>query len=205
MNDYLPIIVAVASFALILFWRSRVHRLPEGGRASTMPPYRKRPYLFSKAERSFYEVLLRAAPAETKLFTKVRMADLIQVRPDARNRRGFQNKINCKHVDFVLCTRDTLSPVLAIELDDRSHRQPDRQARDQFVDQAFAAAGLPLLRIPAQYGYTASELQKMIREKLASERPVQERTAARRTNSPYINGRTSAPVNGAQSATALSR
>ncbi len=198
MNDYLPIILALASFGLIIFWRSRVHQAPERGQA-TVPPYRRRPYLFSKAERSFYEVLLRAAPAEMKLFTKVRMADLIQVRPGVRGRRGHQNRINCKHVDFVLCTRDTLSPVLAIELDDRSHRQPERQARDRFVDQAFAAAGLPLLRIPAQYGYTASELQQMIREKLAAAGASQASDGRKRPASPYIDGGVSGSVNGARS------
>ena len=198
MNDYLPIILALASFTLIIFWRSRVHRVPEKNQ-STALPYRKRPYLFSKAERSFYEVLLRAAPAETKLFTKVRMADLIQVRPGVRGRRGHQNRINCKHVDFVLCTRDTLSPILAIELDDRSHRQPERQARDRFVDEAFAAAGLPLLRIPAQYGYTASELQQMIREKLAAAGVSQSSEGRSRPVSPYINGSVNGSMNGAQS------
>lgn len=45
-----------------------------------------------------------------------------------------------------------LEPVLAIELDEKSHQRKDRKDRDAFVDQVFQAAALPLLHVPAAKG-----------------------------------------------------
>ncbi len=39
-----------------------------------------------------------------------------------------------------------MRPLVGIELDDASHRRARRQRRDRFVDEVFAAAGLPLQR-----------------------------------------------------------
>jgi hypothetical protein len=51
-----------------------------------------------------------------------------------------------KHIDFLVCRADTTEPVLAVELDDRSHGRAGRVDRDAFLDGCLAAAGIPLLR-----------------------------------------------------------
>ncbi|WP_428994543.1 DUF2726 domain-containing protein [Halomonas elongata] len=43
-----------------------------------------------------------------------------------------------------------------------SHQQRDRRRRDAFVDRAFAAAGLPLLRIATQRRYDVAQLQQQL-------------------------------------------
>lgn len=57
-----------------------------------------------------------------------------------------------------MCAASTVVPLFAVELDDNSHSRPDRVERDAFVDAVFAAAGLPLLHIPARASYNTSEL-----------------------------------------------
>lgn len=69
-------------------------------------------------------------------------------------------------VDFVLCERDTFTPLLVIELDDSSHNRADRQARDDFKNNVLSAAGLPLLRIPVRRHYDLVELTTSIHSKL---------------------------------------
>jgi len=64
-------------------------------------------------------------------------------------------------VDFLLCDPKTLKPVFAVELDDSSHEHSARQERDAFVEEVFAAAQLPLMRIPAQQAYNTHELIAM--------------------------------------------
>jgi very-short-patch-repair endonuclease len=54
--------------------------------------------------------------------------------------------INQKSVDFVLCNKTSLKPLLAIELDDWSHDRQDRVDRDASVEQMLLAANFPLLR-----------------------------------------------------------
>ena len=80
-----------------------------------------------------------------------------------------------KHVDFVLCTGQLLRPSIVVELDDASHSQERRQARDDIVDTILRNADLPLLRITVRRTYSAEELRQMISVKRGSpdvERPV---------------------------------
>lgn len=133
------------------------------------PPFRKADYLLSKAERSFYEVLVRSVGSEYVVFAKIRLLDLLWLPKGTSNAQSWRNRVQSKHVDFVLCRRDILSPVLAIELDDASHERRDRQERDALVDQVLSSAGLPMLRVPAKGGYAQAELVQRIREKIQSQ------------------------------------
>lgn len=143
-------------------------------------PYQRRDAFMTGNERDFYHALLRAAGDDYDIFGMVRIADLLTVAPGTQKRMTWQNRINGKHIDFVLCDRKNQEPLLAIEVDDRSHLRRDRQERDYFVDRAFDAASFPLLRVTATRRYSAKELKAAIAEelrgkpsrKLASERRV---------------------------------
>jgi hypothetical protein len=76
---------------------------------------------------------------------------------------AYYNKIDRKHVDFLLCDSASLKPVMGIELDDASHQRQDRIERDELVDKVFEQAGLPLRRAPARAAYTQQELEDLIR------------------------------------------
>lgn len=67
-----------------------------------------------------------------------------------------------KHVDFVICDRATIRPLVAVELDDASHTRSDRVTRDEFVDAALTAAGLPLMRIRAHASYNVQEVARQL-------------------------------------------
>ncbi|MFL7811545.1 MAG: DUF2726 domain-containing protein, partial [Anaerolineae bacterium] len=79
---------------------------------------------------------------------------------------SYRNQITQKHVDFLLCDPGSMRPLLGVELDDASHRRTDRQKRDVTVDRIFAAAGLPLLRVPVQAAYDTHVLAASIRERV---------------------------------------
>ena len=72
------------------------------------------------------------------------------------------NKIQSKHLDFVVCDPDDLSIQFVIELDDKSHAKAKRQSRDEFVNQALAAAGVPLSRFPVKRTYSVQDIQNEI-------------------------------------------
>ncbi len=142
-------------------------------------PYKRKDWLFSKAERSFFGVLQPAVAALTPalsqgerekagylIFAKTRIGDLLWLPKGTEGRQSHWNKIQSKHVDFVICSSDEVRPLLAIELDDSSHGAEKRQTRDAFVEEAFKAAGLPLLRVPCKAGYNVTELAAQIRSAL---------------------------------------
>ncbi|MBX0330176.1 DUF2726 domain-containing protein [Oscillochloris sp. ZM17-4] len=107
-------------------------------------PYTRKHSLLTQAERDFFAVLQEAAPPGWHIFPQVRLNGLLVIRAPERSRMWWAhfNWVSAKSVDFVLCDGADISPQLVVELDDSSHRRPDRQERDAFVDAALASAGL---------------------------------------------------------------
>lgn len=131
--------------------------------------YEARKDLFSPAERSFLGVLEQAVAGQYCIFGKVRLGDLIQPGSghSQSRRTGARNRINQKHVDFVLCQPETLAVVGAVELDDSSHRRKARSDRDDFVDRALESAGIQLVRFAARKGYAVAEVAAKLAEVLS--------------------------------------
>ncbi len=131
-------------------------------------PYRRRDDFLSPAELSFYRALLAATGERATVLTKVNLADIFfVVRPNEN--QAYRNKIDRKHVDFLLCEAASMRPALGIELDDSSHQRSQRQARDEFVDEVFRVAGLPLKHVPTSRTYSVPELSAEIGTALAGE------------------------------------
>lgn len=121
-------------------------------------PYYARKYLLSNGEVAFYHALRRGLPDGLLIAVKVRLADVIGCDAEAW-RKGFGGRIAQKHVDFVLADAGSTATRLVIELDDRTHQRSDRRRRDDFVDRALAAAGVPLLRVPAAAKYDPAAIR----------------------------------------------
>lgn len=130
-------------------------------------PYRIRDDFLSNAELSFYQALILAVPENLIVCPKVNLGDLFHVSTNEQ-RTKYWNQINRKHVDFLVCDRQSMKPVLGVELDDSSHQRADRIKRDDFVDRVFAAACLPLLRQVAQKGYQIDRLRDELTQCLCS-------------------------------------
>jgi hypothetical protein len=123
-------------------------------------PYERRGVLLSPAEINFLRSLQAAVRDDWLIFSLVKLADIIKVRPKTRKSQTWNSRIQGKQLDFVLCDPQTLEVKLAIDLDDGSPRSPDQQRRDRFVNVALLAAGLPLLRVKAQDKYETAALRK---------------------------------------------
>jgi Protein of unknown function (DUF2726) len=121
--------------------------------------YVARDSLFTPAERSFFGALENAVGDQFRVFGKVRIADVINVK-SASNKtwQSAFNRISAKHFDFVVCERTTTRVVCAVELDDQSHKRRARVARDELVDAVCNKSGLPLLRIQAQAAYNIRDI-----------------------------------------------
>lgn len=122
-------------------------------------PYRQRDDFLSPAERSFYLTLRGCVEEWADVCPKVNLGDVFYATcKNFGERQSYTNKINRKHVDFLLCDKKTAVPLLGIELDDKSHAQTKRQERDEFVEIVFKVAGLPLERIGVRPSYNPKDL-----------------------------------------------
>jgi uncharacterized protein DUF2726 len=127
-------------------------------------PYFRRGFLLSKAEQSFFEILRNVA-LDHIVFAKVRLADLVEADERHRSWQANFNRVRSKHIDFVIC--DLLfRPVVAVELDDKSHLLPHRRERDEVVDRLFAAVDLPLARFSVRSRYNPDEVRRVLLAKL---------------------------------------
>lgn len=128
-------------------------------------PYRLRDDFLSYAELSFYHILQQAVGDWAVVCPKISLDDLFYAKSGQRNsNQTYTNKIDRKHVDFLLCHPQTMRPLLGIELDDSSHQKSARQERDRFVEKVFAAAGLPLYRQAVHSTYPVRELAAALKQ-----------------------------------------
>lgn len=115
---------------------------------ANVPTYAKKS-LLSQYETKLYNILLELINcpdfSNLTIISKIRLADLIE----SNNKYSYSdfNKIKSKHIDFALCDKHTLMPLLLIELDDNSHNQYERRQRDDFVNQSLVQSGYKVLRI----------------------------------------------------------
>ena len=122
-------------------------------------PYTINSHFLTDAELSFYQQASEVLSDKYVLCPQVSLAAILNINePEFRENQIAFNKINRKRIDFVVCEVETMRMLYAIELDDASHKRPNRQKRDDFVNKAFEAAGLVLLRIEYQPDYNQQEL-----------------------------------------------
>ena len=126
--------------------------------------YQKRGALFTPAERSFISILDQAISDDYRIFGKVRVADILNPAKgmDRKNWQVAFNKISSKHFDYILCSKETLDVVAAIELDDKSHSSARAKKRDSLLEGACDSAGLPLIRFQAKAGYQLQSVRTQI-------------------------------------------
>jgi hypothetical protein len=142
--------VALVVFLRWAFWR------PEP--KSTSPPYKKQSALISDGERQFYHVLRAAVGAQWTVLLMVRLTDVVSIPDDVADRDDWQKRIEGQRIEFLICDAHTLEPKAAIDLDDRPPEGAD-EPRNPLLAETFAAAGLPLLRVPMSNCYNTAELR----------------------------------------------
>lgn len=128
--------------------------------------YRSQESFMSSAERDFFGVLKSAVGSKYQIFAQVHLPTILDCKINGQNWHGAFRHIGEKSVDFVLCDSISLKPLLAIELDDKSHDEESRQLRDEEVERIFKEADLPLLRFENQGQYDQAGIARRIDEVL---------------------------------------
>jgi uncharacterized protein DUF2726 len=133
-------------------------------------PYRRKS-LLSPAELAFYNALKAAVGDRFIILLKVGVRDLCEITHQEVKQAAF-NRVAAKQVDFVLCDQTTLSPVVAIELDDSTNLPRDRAERDVFMNELFRVIGVALIRHRVQTVYDTAAIDRWVQAALARLRPA---------------------------------
>ena len=157
-----PLLVVLIVLFIAVEAGRRLVRKPESRRsAAPTYPYYGKTALFSAAERSssaFWSKRSRAATGSSARsawptlwgqggYTAAeRQRALNRLTPEPRRLRAVPFPRTWRSRRFV-------------ELDDAAHQRSDSEARDAFLEQALAVAGVQLLRFPARAGSSLSEVR----------------------------------------------
>lgn len=110
--------------------------------------YSKKTYLLTKPEHDFYKILESVLDNKYYIFPQTHLSSLLNHEIVGQSWKGALSHIDRKSVDYVICDKKYLSPLLVIELDDASHSRNDRRDRDKEVERMLESSNLPLIRIP---------------------------------------------------------
>ena len=131
----MEIFIAVIFFIVIgVFFQ--VFKLDESNKKHSYRPkysYFRKANFMTEREKVFFWKLRSVCGDNLVVFSQVRVSSLLNHKVRGQNFRAALSRINQKSVDFLLCDARDLRPLLAIELDDKTHNLPDRKKRDSEV------------------------------------------------------------------------
>ncbi len=159
----LGVLVVVGAAALIL--------IGHGGKEKhrgQIPFYQKRSSLLNENQRRYYDTLLQVVGDKSLVFPKVRASDLVNPPPSSPHSfRVHWQRVQRRHVDFLICTPANLTPTLAIRLETRAEKKRRLQSGPDVVDDVVDMAQIPFLRVEMVETYEASRIARDIRNALA--------------------------------------
>ena len=99
------------------------------------------------------------------VFPQVHLSAILdEKKVKGQNWKAAFRHINGKSVDYVICDKRSIKPLLAVELDDWSHDAQDRRDRDAEVERILQGAGLPIVRFDKRKGLNKEDIKKRIFE-----------------------------------------
>jgi len=121
--------------------------------------YKAKNSLLTPSELDFYEKLQTAFPNSNIQVQQV-LYSFIEQEKEYFN-QGPKGLF--KSVDFLICD-DEFKPIVAIELNDKSHRSLDRQERDKFVSVLFERCNIPLVVFETKEELTSHDIKSRIKK-----------------------------------------
>lgn len=142
----MEIILIIIAIVLIIFVTQNSASSKNSDPKEINYGYVAKNHIMTPAEEKFFNLLQDTVSDKYYVFPQIHLSALLDHRVKGQNWKGAFAHINSKSVDYVLCDKQTLKPVYAIELDDYTHKREDRIARDTKVEEIFSKSGVCLVR-----------------------------------------------------------
>lgn len=128
-------------------------------------PYRLREPFLTATEQALFRTLTEMIGTRYVVCPKVALNDIIYILRPNENVHFF-SKIFRKHVDFLLCDPGSFAPSFGVEIVKPIARNNIREA-DQFMEDLFTDAGIPLVHIPSSEKYEAADIIVLFQQAVA--------------------------------------
>ena len=130
-------------------------------------PFDSRSSIFTPAEKNFQNLLEQAVGGKYRVVNRVKLSDIVNIRQGISSRASqcASSNADAKYVDFIICERQSMKLVGAIDLVD-TRGKGYKVKKDWFVSGALEAAAIPHVRIKVKLNYTLVEIKQCIYNKL---------------------------------------
>jgi very-short-patch-repair endonuclease len=158
------LLLAVAALGVV---RLIVENSKRTNKRAVVYRYGRKDFCMNRAEHEFFDVLIDVVGSNKYVFPQVHLSTILEHRIKGQDWRAAFRRINGKSVDFVICDKAYIKPLLAIELDGRSHEIEAVRQRDADIEQIFEKAELPLLRFTNHGSPNKEEVRRRVAEALS--------------------------------------
>jgi hypothetical protein len=130
-------------------------------------PFDSRSTIFTPAEKNFHNLLEQAVGAKFRVINRVKLSDIVNIRKGVSSRasQSATNNAETKYLDFVICERDSMKLIGAVDLVD-TRGKGYKVKKDWFVSGALEAASIPHVRIKVKNNYTLAQIKQCIHNHL---------------------------------------
>lgn len=153
-------------------------------------PFDSKNAVFTPAEKNFQNLVEQAMGTKYRIINRVKLVDIVTVRNGVSDRasQSAVNNAEGKYLDFVICERDTMKLLGAIDLVD-TQGKGYKIKKDWFVSGALEAASIPHLRIKVKANYTLDEIRACINSRLLGNRSPSPKVKGKVIPAPMVKAR----------------
>lgn len=121
-------------------------------------PYTKKKYFLNEVEKDFYDKLkLVLEDTNYYICPKVSLTSFIYVNEEYDYKYYF-DKIKTKFIDYLICDKSTMIPLIVIELDSPDYKSKDIIELDKFFNMTLNDADIPIFRFDV-LNYSVDEIR----------------------------------------------
>jgi hypothetical protein len=132
-------------------------------------PFERTQSVLNEFEHGMYRMLERELRKDFYVFTKVRLGDLVQLKRKSSREAFYNRLVSGRHVDFLLCDRDTVKPILVIQLVEKKNAD-----EHDITEDVLNSAHIPYMFLSPKKAIAPSELTYLIRETIKKQRQQQQ-------------------------------
>ena len=110
--------------------------------------YKLKKSIMSNCESTFFKVIYKHFEKDYLVIPQVPLASIIEKKKEFSSQ--YQNELN-RIIDFGIFDKETFKPLLLIEINDNTHNEKSRQARDIKVKNICSSVKLNLITFYTNY------------------------------------------------------
>ncbi len=165
-NTALALLIGfIVLFAWIaIYYKDKYHKIHDEllDLADARGFFTKKPSIMRADERQLFDVLIKLYGDKYYIYPQARLATILDVKNDVKDHDNLYRHIDHLSLDFVLFDKQAMSPVLAIELNGKSHLQFNRRNRDQKIENVLTKAGIRFISFPVTNTYNETKIREAL-------------------------------------------